>query len=42
LDKYKGYRQIFVKNFTIVYRIEKKKKRVIVTSKLNLAKHHIK
>ena len=28
----KGYRQMFVKNFTIVYRIEEQKKRVVVVT----------
>ena len=28
----KGYRQLFVKNFTIVYRIEEQKKRVVVVT----------
>lgn len=28
----KGYRQIFVKSFTIVYRIEEKKKQVVVVT----------
>ena len=28
----KGYRQLFVKNYTIVYRIEEEKKRVVIVT----------